>query len=217
VKPVVVFLHGLARTHRSLTPLRKRIEAAGYDTWARSYPSRRMPVAELATTVAEWVRKDVGDTPVLGVTHSLGGILARHIGEQLVWKGLVMLAPPNRGSRVAKALRFHPLYRWFYGPAGQELADHRAWPAPPRPFAVIAGTAGVTLGNPPSWAVRSLKILPAEMAHDGTVAVDETKLPGMVGYAEVPASHTFIMSHPRTVELVLHFLEHQRFEDEGDD
>jgi hypothetical protein len=125
-----------------------------------------------------------------------------------------MLAPPNRGSRVAKAMRFHPLYRWFYGPAGQELADFRGWPAPPQPFAVIAGTAGATLGNPPSWAVRTLKILPPETAHDGTVAVDETRLPGMVGYAEVPASHTFIMSHPRTIELVLQFLDTQRFEGE---
>ena len=122
MKPVVVFLHGLARTRRSLAPLEKYVAAAGYQTWSRTYPSRRMSVVELAQRVTEWIRKDIGDRPIVGVTHSLGGILARHIGDELPWQGLVMLAPPNRGSRVAQSLRFHPLYRWFYGPAGQELA-----------------------------------------------------------------------------------------------
>ncbi len=213
MKPVVVFLHGLARTQRSLAGLKRQVEAAGYSTWSRTYPSRRLSVGELAETVAEQVKADLGDAPVVGITHSLGGILARHIGSRLSWQGIVMLAPPNRGSRVAQALRFHPLYRWFYGPAGQELGNYRDWPMPPEPFAVIAGTRGVTLSNPPSWAIRSLKLLPVDAKHDGTVAVDETKLPGMRAFAEVPASHTFIMNHPHTRELVLRFLERGSFED----
>lgn len=205
-RPPVIFLHGLARTHRSMTPLRKRVEAAGYRTWARSYPSRRLSVSELAQELASWVRADLGDEPILAVTHSLGGILARHMGALVRFRGLVMLAPPNRGSRVAKALRFHPLYQWFYGPAGQELGGPRDWPMPPQPFAVIAGTAGATIGNPASWGIRSLKLLPDGTANDGTVAVDETKLPAMADYQEVDASHTAIMGHPKTIELTLGYL-----------
>jgi len=213
MRPVVVFLHGLARTSRSLAPLARHVRAAGHRTWLRTYPSRRQSVTELADEVVRWVQSDLGDAPLIGVTHSLGGILARYIGDRLPWRGLVMLAPPNRGSRVARALRYHPLYRWFYGPAGQELGDHHDWPAPPHPFAVIAGTSGVSLANPPSWAIRSLKLLPPDAIHDGTVAVDEAKLPGMAAYAEVPAGHSFIMNHPRTRELVLRFIERGTFDE----
>jgi triacylglycerol lipase len=206
-QPVVVFLHGLARTHRSLDRLRRHVGARGYETWARTYPSRRLPLADLAALVAGWIRADVGTRPILGVTHSMGGILARHLASALPWRGLIMLAPPNRGSRVAEALGDSPLYRWWFGPAGLALADPRGWPAPPSPFSVIAGTLGVSPGNLPSWLIHAKRILPAGVASDGTVTVDEARLPGMADYAEVPASHTFLMDHPETQRLVVEWLD----------
>lgn len=212
MKPAVVLLHGLGRTERSLGGLRRFLEDKGHETWSRTYPSRKLGVAELAATVAEWIRGDLGERPVIGITHSLGGILARHMAAELDWRGLLMLAPPNSGSRVAAALSANPIYRWFFGPAGQELADASGWPEPPRPFAVIAGTGGATVGNIPSWLVKRMGVLPPAEPHDGTVAAAETRLPGMVGYAEVPASHTWLMNHPRTRELVLGFIERGRFD-----
>jgi len=206
-KPVVVFLHGLARTHRSLDRLRRHVERAGWDTWARTYPSRRLPLAELAALIAGWIRADVGDRPLYGVTHSLGGIVARHLSSALPWRGVVMLAPPNRGSRVAEALGGHPLFRWWFGPAGLALADPRGWPPPPAPFAVIAGTLGASPGNLPSWLIQARRLLPRGVAHDGTVTVEEARLDGMSAYAEVPASHTFLMDHPETQRLVLQLLQ----------
>jgi hypothetical protein len=208
----VVFLHGLARTQRSLAALRKGVEAAGYETWSRTYPSRRLPLAELAALVGEWIRADLGERPIAGVTHSLGGILARHLAGALPWRGVVMLAPPNRGSLVAARLADRPLFGWYFGPVGRDLAAAAAsWPPPPAPFAVIAGTRGPSLGNAPSWVVRALKLMPPGQRHDGTVTTDETRLPGMAAYAEVDASHTFIMNHPETRRLVLRFLESASF------
>jgi pimeloyl-ACP methyl ester carboxylesterase len=211
VKPTVVFLHGLGRTSRSLTSLRLAVERAGYETWARTYPSRRLSVDELAQHVAEQIRQDVGDKPLVGVTHSMGGILVRHMSDMLPWDGVVMIAPPNLGSRVAAGLHKRPLFRWFYGPAGQDLAQPSQWPTPPAPYAVIAGTAGRTVGNLPSWFLH--RLLPTDQAHDGTVTVTETRLPGMSAYAEVQASHTWLMNHPMTKELVLQFLETRDFTD----
>lgn len=210
-EPTVVLLHGLARTHRSLARLRKHLSRAGYATWSRTYPSRRSGVAELAEEVGAWIENDLGQTPIIGITHSMGGILVRHIGARLNWRGVLMLAPPNSGSRVAAALEEHPLYRWFFGPALSQLADPGDWPPPPEPFAVIAGTGGASFGNLPSWVIRSKKLIPRGEAHDGTVAAAETRLPGMTSYAEVPASHTWIMNHPRTLELALQFVRNQRF------
>jgi pimeloyl-ACP methyl ester carboxylesterase len=211
-EPTVVLLHGLARTHRSLSRLRKHLSHAGFATWSRTYPSRRGGVAELAAEVGDWLESDLGQAPIVGITHSMGGILARHIGDRLNWRGVLMLAPPNSGSRVAAALEHHPLYRWFFGPALSELADPSGWPPPPEPFAVIAGTGGATFGNLPSWVIRSKKLIPAGAAHDGTVIAAETTLPNMTAYAEVPASHTFIMNHPRTLELAEQFVRHRRFD-----
>lgn len=191
--------------------IRRFLEQSGFTTWSRTYPSRQLGVAKLAETVGQWIVDDVGDQPVIGVTHSLGGILARHIGNTVNWQGLVMLGPPNRGSRVAAALKPFPLYRWFFGPAGQEVATPDQWPRSPTPLGIIAGTQGASLTNLPSWLIRSFKLLPIDQPHDGTVTTWETKLAEMSAYAEVPASHTWLMNHPQTRELVLQFLHNRSF------
>jgi hypothetical protein len=51
----------------------------------------------------------------------------------------------------------------------------------------------------------------AGVANDGTVAVDETKLPGMADFAEVDATHTWIMNSPIVHRLVLAFLASGKF------
>lgn len=186
--------------------LRRAIEAAGFQTWSRGYPSRKLSVVEAARIVAKQIRDEVGDGPVLAVTHSLGGILVRHMGSLVAWRGLVMLAPPNGGSRVALRYHAHPLYRWFYGPAGSDICDPSAWPPPPTPFAVIAGTKSSSLGNPTSWFTHSLRLFGPDEPNDGTLLVDETRHPAMAAFATVDASHTWIMNHPETHRLVVEFL-----------
>jgi len=210
-EPVVVLLHGMARTHRSLNRLRRAIEEAGFETWARTYPSRQMPLSELAAQVGQWIRDDLSDRPVLGVTHSMGGIIARHLHDTLPWRGVVMLAPPNSGSQLAAHLKESKLFRWYFGPAGQQLDDPSAWPPPPHPTAVIAGTLGPSIGNPPSWVAAGMSLLDQQEVHDGTLAVSETRHPDMVDFATVRASHTWIMNHPRARELVVRFLRQGRF------
>jgi triacylglycerol lipase len=204
VKPTVVFLHGLARSHRSLAILRRAVDRAGYPTWARTY-------AALADWLAQAIREDLGELPLFGVTHSLGGVLVRHLADRLPWHGAVMLAPPNQGSRVAAAFKDNPIFRWYLGPAGQQVWRAEGWPAPPSPFGVIAGTASLSAAAPPGWLTRALRLLPPDEPNDGTVAVSETRLAGMADFATVAASHAWIMNHPRVPELLLGFLEHGRF------
>jgi hypothetical protein len=170
-----------------------------------------MGVGELAAWVAERVREDLGRREVFGVTHSLGGIVARHGRDLLPWRGAVMLAPPNRGSRVAAAIRDNPLFRLALGPALGELPDPEGWPPPPSPFGVIAGTRSVSLLSPPGWLTRATALLPRGEPSDGVVAVAETQLPGMADFAALDASHTWIMNHPEVAPLVLHFIAHGRF------
>jgi triacylglycerol lipase len=204
VTPTVILLHGLARRAGSLASLRRALERAGFPTWARSYPSRRQPIAQLAAEMTERIVADLGDRPLAAITHSLGGVVVRHMHDpRLRWQRIVMLAPPNQGSRLAAGMAARPLFGWFYGPAGRELAAPADWPAPPAPFAVIAGTRARHVGNPTSW-LRRREL--ADLPSDGTVAVAETELPGMAAFATVDATHTWIMRHERAQALALEFL-----------
>ncbi|MEZ4268311.1 MAG: alpha/beta fold hydrolase [Myxococcota bacterium] len=211
-KATVVMLHGLARTHRSLAGLERFLKAHGFDTWSHTYPSRRLSIAELADSVAERIEAELPGRPLVAVTHSMGGILVRHMAERLPWRGVLMLAPPNAGSRVADGLKSNPVFRWYFGPAAQDVARADTWPAPPTPCAVIAGTRGASVGNVPSWLLGGLGLIPKGEPHDGTVTVAETRVTPMTAFATVPASHTWIMNHPETRRLVLQFLEQGRFD-----
>jgi pimeloyl-ACP methyl ester carboxylesterase len=210
VKPLVVLLHGLARSHGSMARLGAHLAAHGFDTWSRTYPSRRAPIAEIARALVDEIARDAAGRPVCAVTHSMGGVVARHLHDpRIMWQRIVMLAPPNQGSRLALAAAENPMYRWFFGPAGRELADATGWPVPPAPFAVIAGTRARALTNPTSWTVG--RRFPRGVQHDGTVAVDETRLDGMADFAEVDATHTWIMNDARVHGLVVRYLRDGRF------
>lgn len=204
--PTVVLLHGLARRAGSLSRLGKALTAAGFPVWACDYPSRKRGIAAAAAEIADRLHAELPGQPLAAVTHSLGGIVIRHLGDpRLAWQRIVMLAPPNRGSQVAAAFAGNRLFGWFYGPAGRELAviDPAAWPPPPAPCAIIAGTRRRALVNVTSWV--SHRVFPKGSEHDGTVAVDEARLPG-AAFTTVDANHTLIMNHPRVRELAIAFL-----------
>jgi triacylglycerol lipase len=205
VKPLVVLLHGLARGHGSMTRLATYLRSHGFDTFSRTYPSRRHSIGYLAGEVADWIAEHAGDRPVHAVTHSMGGVIVRHLHDSRIqWGRIVMLAPPNRGSQLAAGLMRNPVFRWYYGPAGAELANGGTWPAPPAPFAVIAGTRSRAFSNVTSWTVG--RRFSPQTANDGTVAVEETKLDGMTAFAEVDATHTWIMNDVRVQGLVVSYL-----------
>ena len=213
MKPLVVLLHGLARGHGSMSRLGGVLRHHGFETWSRTYPSRRHSISYLAGEITEWIVEHAGDRPVCAVTHSMGGVIVRHLHDPRIhWQRIVMLAPPNRGSQLAAGLSSNAVFRWYYGPAGAELADGSQWPAPPAPFAVIAGTRSLALTNVTSWTMG--RRFAATTPNDGTVAVEETKLEGMAAFAEVDATHTWIMDDARVHGLVVAYLRDGRFPDD---
>lgn len=202
-RPTVVFLHGLARGPRSFRTLEQAVTQAGFETWAADYPSRSRGLEALAEGLHQTMAARFGNTPLVAVTHSMGGIVLRLMHEGLNFQGAVMIAPPNQGSAVARALKPRWWFQKFFGPSGLELAHGDTWPAPPSPFVVVAGTGGRHWASPPSW--HNHRIL-GDRSHDGTVGVEETKLEGMAAFHEVPRNHTFILDAPETRDAVLRFL-----------
>src|SRR3569623_3694462 len=122
MKPVVVLLHGLARGQGSSTRRGRALRAAGFETWSHTYPSRRHSITYLADALAEQLV--ALDRPLSAVTHSLGGVIVRHLHDpRLRWERIVLLAPPNQGSRLAAGLVRPPEIRREDGPRGRRQAD----------------------------------------------------------------------------------------------
>lgn len=209
--PTVVVLHGLARTHRSVQGMVRALQSAGFRTWSESYPSRIAGVHELADALAHRIAREAPGE-LMAVTHSLGGVLLRQMADTLPWRRAVLVAPPNHGSKVARTLRANALFQWFYGPAGQQVAEPLPWPLPPEPYAIIAGSKALSLSNPTSWLTRGARIFTEAEPSDGTVLVDETRLPTAAAFAIVDETHTKIMDHPQTQRLAVEFLRNGRFE-----
>jgi pimeloyl-ACP methyl ester carboxylesterase len=218
VEPVdcVVLLHGLARTPRAMTELENELIENGYRVANVSYPSREYPIEQLAPmAVDEGLERCAAARRVHFVTHSLGGILVRYYyAEHDVDRvgRVVMLAPPNQGSKVADALRDVPGFDWLNGPAGAQLGKGEdslplSLGSPDFEFAVIAGNRSI---DPISSAIL-------KNPDDGKVSVEDTKLEGMSDFRVVDVSHAFIMQNDEVIELVLRFLRTGTFAEDGDD
>ncbi len=195
-----------------MLPMELALRRAGYGTLAITYPSRRHDIVWLAGFVARTISEVWdGANRVHVVTHSMGGLVAARflsdfaggIPKQKLGR-VVMLAPPLQGSEVADFLqRFSP-YRWFYGPAGQELTTTRESLDAPLPYelGIIAGSRG--------WPyLVAARVIPRP--HDGRVAVARTMTTGMADHLVVPSTHTFIAWNPLVQRNVVHFLQHGRF------
>ena len=217
--PIVILLHGLGRTSRSMQPIASAAGAHGYRVVNLGYRSRTAGIQALAERVAHEVNTVDTSARFHFVTHSLGGILLR----VAVAAGLlrperidrvVMLAPPNKGSEVADLMSsraaLRTLFQHVSGPAGSELGTGAGdiiarLPAVNFHLGVIAGSRSL---NPVFSAV-------IDGANDGKVGVARAAVDGMHDFLVVPHSHTFLMRAPAVIRQTLHFLEHGSFEREG--
>lgn len=200
----VVLLHGLGSSRLALGPLARRLRSSGYDTWTRTYPSRRCSLPDLASDLLAQIRRDRPKRRLVAVTHSMGGIVARHMPAN-TWDGIIMMAPPNRGSSLARMLDRSRLYGYHFGDAGRALAGEPAWPIPDAPTFIIAGTRHVSWHHPTSW-VSQLADVFGGAPSDGTVAVEETHLPNMRDLTTVHANHRSILRSDAAHKTVLRYL-----------
>lgn len=206
----VLLLHGLGRRAGCMRPLAARLERDGFAPRLLDYPSRHHRIVEL---VERYVRPEIdalsGDGPVHAVTHSLGGLLVRAYAER---HGLpdgsrvVMIAPPNRGSEVADLVAHLPPFRWWFGPALDELGT--APGCVPATLGDCDFELGVIAGDRRLYPFFS-PLFGGD--HDGLVSVERARLDSADDFAVVHAGHAFIMRNPDVIAETAHFLRHGRF------
>ena len=210
----VVLLHGLARTSASMETMAEALDAAGFVAVNIDYPSREHPIEVLAPlAVGEGLLQcqQAGATDRAHfVTHSLGGILVRKYLKNQEIENLgrvVMLGPPNQGSKAVDEFRDVPGFDWVNGPAGRQLGkgpESVPLALGPAEFelGVIAGTRTI---DPVTSAVL-------DDPDDGRVSVADTRLAGMDDFVVVEHSHAFMMRLELPIELTIRFLRSGKFD-----
>lgn len=208
----VILLHGLARTSASMSTMAERLREAGYTVRNKDYPSRHNRIEEIAGPAVEDGLKFCRNQKakrIYFVTHSLGGILVRYYLSRNKIPELgrvVMLAPPNQGSKVVDKFSSMPGFKLINGPAGYQLGtDKNSIPLQlgPADFEV-----GIIAGD---YTINFILSTAFDEPNDGKVAVDDTKLDGMKDFIVVHRSHPFIMQGGEVIEQVKYFLLHGRF------
>jgi pimeloyl-ACP methyl ester carboxylesterase len=193
---MVVLVHGLLATTLVMRFLADALGGvfAGVVNWG--YPSLWSPIERHGRQLAQVLRDLDRQGPherIHLVTHSMGGIIARIALAEYRPDRLgrfVMIAPPNRGSRVAS--RLAPFFGRFCPPIAQ-LADHNA---------------SFVCSLPPAQ-IPELGIIAAQS--DFMVDEPSTRLGCECDHVVLPGLHSSLLWRRETADQVRHFLEHGRF------
>jgi pimeloyl-ACP methyl ester carboxylesterase len=221
-REVVLLLHGLVRTRGSMESLAEQIGKDRPDTSVMtfSYASGRNTVAEHAAAVRGAIAKMEGVEKIHFIGHSLGNLVVRRYLYDLqirppearrAWPEtgrIVMLAPPNQGSRVAEVFRNDPIFRTVWGVSGSQIAQWhdlaKTLAIPRTEFAIIAG----------GKESRRNPLLTGQ--NDWVVTVDETRLPGAHDFMVLPVLHSTMMNTPEVQEATIRFLRDGSLRENGE-
>ena len=204
----VILVHGLWMSGFELGVLKHRLETdRRLRAIAFSYPSIAGSMSEHVRSLIEFAQaQKAAQLHFLG--HSLGGLVilkALQLTDDLPPGRAVLLGTPSQGSKAAQGVaRLLPFGKALLGAAvNEEIVEFapREWRGH-RDVGVIAGSMGMGLG-------RLFAHLDTD--HDGTVTVDETRLPGAKDHIVVSTSHTGMLFSGEVAHQAGHFLEKGTF------
>lgn len=195
---IVVLVHGLAGSRLDMWPLGRRLKRRGYRVrhWGyRTFGHRIETHAErLAQDLVAMDAKISGGKIHL-VTHSMGGIIARTVLANHAIENLgrvVMLAPPHRGSHMARKLV--PYLGWLT-PSLNQLSD----------------AEDSYVNQLPNSLRPEVEFGIVEATKDRVIAQGGVLLDGYRDYARVEGHHGVLAWYPQAIQFAEDFLVHGRF------
>ena len=201
---VVIMVHGLLKAHGMFKGLGRWLGKHDIDSLGFTYASTRHSVCAHAKALCR-VLDHLGDIKsVTFVTYSLGALVVRKALAKGNWRdridvrGVFMIAPPNRGARLAEVLVKRGPARWLMAPVASDLMPARArrLPKPDVAYAIVAGGTGKAKGFNPFLAGYN----------DGYVKVAETRLSTADDLVVVRAPHGLLVNHKTTKKALARFL-----------
>ncbi|MDR3504054.1 MAG: alpha/beta hydrolase [Legionella sp.] len=206
-KEIIILIHGLMRTSLSMRPLKSFLEDYGYQVHLYSYPSARYSIQQHGARLMHFVDDLIAKNPGIKInfiTHSLGGIITREAVSKLKPKQvkqigcLIMLAPPNQGSALAKlSTKIFPLFTSPIKPLAELSSEQSSYvhrvPVPKIKMAIIAGR------------------------YDAKVPPEYARLNGQMEPIVINTNHMVIMNNSKVRELILQFLASGTFEKAGNE
>ena len=207
-RETVVLVHGLWTRGHEFAPMRGRLAREhGYDVRVFSYPTLRGDAESITDDLQRMADGLRGTGPVHFVGHSLGGRFVHRLLERDPGRyggNAVVIGSPLSGCRAAAGISRFRLLRPVIGPhllAEVDAPRERRWRGP----VAFGSIAGVLHSGSGQLFTRF------EEPHDGTVAVRETRIPGLDDHLEVAHGHMGLVFARDVADQVAHFLRHRRF------
>ncbi len=211
---VLIVLHGLTRTRGAMKPIGKFIQDGSDITVINvSYASTRTSIDEHAEGLASVIEHLPEVTEINFLGHSMGSIVVRYYIGKYKPEGderfgrMVMLAPPNNGSRLAQRLQDNFLFKTFWGVSGQDLS--RNWDEIEKTLATPEFEFGVIAGGQPEQSALDNPLLSGK--NDLVVSVEETRLIGAHDFMQQRLLHSTMMKQKEVWQAALSFLENGYF------
>ncbi|MCH2179641.1 MAG: alpha/beta hydrolase [Mariniblastus sp.] len=196
----VLLVHGLGGTKLDMWPLSRRLKRNGFSSHCWGYFSIGHRIETHVARLIQDLRKFEEDSNVEHlhlVGHSMGSIIVRAAVAQESFsklKRIVMLAPPNGGSHVARWLG--PRLKWVV-PCLPQLSDQDD--SYVNQLSHLESIPNIELGI-------------VEAAHDRVIAKECLRLKRHHDYAIVSGQHGILTWYPRTQILVEQFLRFGQFD-----
>jgi pimeloyl-ACP methyl ester carboxylesterase len=201
----VILLHGLWLRGATMGVFAQRLRGAGFVPETFDYASVRSDAGEAVARLAERIRA-LGSPRVHLVGHSMGGLIALATLREhprLTDGRVVCLGSPLRGSAAARGLRQWPMGAAMLGHSAAILGDgFERWDGP-NEVGMIAGRLPIGLG---------FLFGGFSGPHDGTVSVEETRLPGLTDHITIAAAHTGLAWSAEAAQQTAVFLATGRFQ-----